>query len=264
MDKIEELKEKITKICLEKSKEGIGCLFIIKLKDLDYDLLQEQDIHFNVLEEKEQRRLSLLLNIMDGAIIINESGDIIATSAKINNTKIFVGKGTRHSAAFTASLSGNISLLSSEEDRKVRIFDKGNMIQMDSFEKNITKNVGQAFNLLKSVLFGSAVVGVVSIVNVLFPSLSPYLLIPTIPGVIIGTNIHASIKYLKDNPNNKREKRRKIIKYIIGIILTLVGIGIIIKLNVYLGLIISIFGLIVAFVLNKKKREDENKHNTSR
>src|SRR3989344_5736425 len=97
--------------------------------------LMEKEITANMLEN--QRRLEALA-LLDGACIVDKNGSLIAYSAKIINTKVFKGFGTRHSAAYTASLNKNVAILASEEDRKIRIFKNGKLImQIDPMEKNI-------------------------------------------------------------------------------------------------------------------------------
>jgi hypothetical protein len=114
------------KFALEKK----GSLFIITDKDMSkqYDLLypdlfSNRDIN---IKNNAVRIVIEKLADLDGAFIIDTKGKIIAYGAKIKKTKVFLGHGTRHSAALGVSKIDNVmAILSSEEDGMVRIFKKG-------------------------------------------------------------------------------------------------------------------------------------------
>jgi len=114
------------KFALEKK----GSLFIITDKDMSkqYDLLypdlfSNRDIN---IKNNAVRIVIEKLADLDGAFIIDTKGKIIAYGAKIKKTKVFLGHGTRHSAALGVSKIDNVmAILSSEEDGLVRIFKKG-------------------------------------------------------------------------------------------------------------------------------------------
>jgi len=177
--KIEKLK-KIEKILIDISikiaKQGKGCLFVIKQGPLSYGLLMEKDIKsFDIF--KNERRLELLA-VMDGACVIDIRGKLLAYGAQIKNVKTLRGFGTRHSAAYTAS-QNNIAILSSEEDRKVKIFKKGKLImQLDPYEKNIEYKTKDAVNILESI-------GAGAITTIGATVLAPTLGIALLPGIII-------------------------------------------------------------------------------
>jgi DNA integrity scanning protein DisA with diadenylate cyclase activity len=186
-DKIEKL---LIEISLKIARQGKGCLFVIKEKNLDYENLLEQDVKpFNIFEN--QRRLEALA-LIDGACIIDQKGNLIAYGVSISNTKVFLGYGTRHSASYTASLNGNTAIMSSEEDKKVRIFKKGKLImQLDPLEKRVNNKVSEAVNILESMGFGvTATYGLTALV----PNLSPGLQI--FPGIILFGSAYALIKFL--------------------------------------------------------------------
>ena len=255
-DKLKEIEKVLIQICLKIAREKKGCIFVIKLKDLQYTLLMPQDLpNFNILEENNHRRLEILA-LQDGACIISPEGNLIAYSAKISNTKPFTGFGTKHSAGYSASLKGNISILASEEDGKVRMFENGKMMQLDPLERGIDKNVNKAFDIFKSIGVGTAGVAAMGAVSTLVPSMAPYVLILAIPGLLIFTSLHAAVNYFK-NPESKSERRKKIIKLILGGILILSGIVIIfipqLSAHIWLGAFLSIMGLFVAFTTRKKE-----------
>lgn len=261
VDKLKEIEKILVQICLKIARQGKGCIFVIKLKDLKYTLLMPQDLKmFNILEEKNHRRLEILA-LQDGACIISPEGDLIAYSAKISNTKPFTGFGTKHSAGYSASLNGNISILASEEDGKVRMFENGKMMQLDPLEKGIDKNVSKAFDIFKSIGVGTVGVAAMGAASTLVPSMAPYILIPAVPGLIVFTSVHAAVNYFKDNPENKMERRKKIIKFILGSILIIAGVAIIaIPVNlwhIWVGAAISIIGLFIAFTTRSRKEEEK-------
>jgi hypothetical protein len=188
-----EVEKCLIEIALKIAREGKGCLFVMKEKNLDYDFLLPQDIKpFPVLDNR--RRLEALA-IIDGACIIDSHGNLIAYGVKINHTKSYKGYGTRHSAAYTASF-GNISIMASEEDRKVRIFKEGDlMAQMDALERNIDTKASDTASLLESIGVGSLVTIGSSMI------LPPSAGIAIAPGVIFfgSTAAHYLIQHFKSN-----------------------------------------------------------------
>src|SRR3989344_6000359 len=120
------------------------------------------------------------LALMDGAVIIDKKGFLKAYGAMIKTTKTFKNFGTRHSAAITASnKKGNFVLVVSEEDKKLRILVEGKMImQIDSLDKNVTKSVSDAVNLLESV--GAGTMGTIG-ASLLVPAVG----IALLPGIVV-------------------------------------------------------------------------------
>jgi len=182
------LEKLLIDISIKIAREGKGCLLVIKEDGIEYKTLLEQDIKpFNVLENN--RRLEVLASF-DGAVIIDVNGKMIAYSAKIKSNRIFPGFGTRHTAAYSASLKGNTAILASEEDRKVRVFKQGKLImQIDPFEKNIEYKTSEVVSLLESIGAGSiATIGT----SLLVPSLG----IALIPGIVVFGSAHYLMKIL--------------------------------------------------------------------
>lgn len=214
-------KEKIEKllidIAIKITKEGKGCLFVIQEGSLEYEKLIEQDIKsFNVFQYP--RRLEAL-SVLDGACIIDLEGNLIAYASKIKNTKPFTGYGTRHAAAYTASLDSNTAIISSEEDRKVKIFKSGALVmQIDPFEKNIEYKTKEAVNILESV-------GIGSVASITASALAPasYLTafgisattpagLVLIPGIVVFATTHYLLKsLLKHHSPEEPEKDQKTI-----------------------------------------------------
>jgi hypothetical protein len=184
----DQIEKSLIDISLKIAKQGKGCLFVILETKLDYENLIEQDVKsFNIFEN--QRRLEALA-LLDGACIIDLKGNLIAYSAHIKNTKTFKGYGTRHAAAHTSSLAGNLTILASEEDKKVKIWKAGQMVmQLGPLEKDIQKKIVEAVTILESVGAGSlAVLGT----SILMPTLG----ITIIPGIIIFGSLHFITKML--------------------------------------------------------------------
>lgn len=189
------MRDKIEKILIETTLKILreykkGCLFIIKEGVLNYELQMENDFKpFNILDNG--RRLEPFA-LQSGACIIDIKGNIIAYSARILNTKTYPNFGTRHSAGYTSSLTGNIAIVGSDDDMKVRIFKDGKLVmQLDALEKNIANKVPDAVNIFESLGVGfTATYGLTTLV----PTLSTGLQI--IPGIILFGSTYAIIRFL--------------------------------------------------------------------
>jgi hypothetical protein len=186
--KMENIEETLTKIAIKIAKQSKGCIFVIMKNKFDYAPMIEQDIKpFSVYEN--QRRTEALA-LLDGACIISPEGDLIAYSANILYVKTFVGYGTRHGAAYTASHNGNTVIMASEEDSKVRIFKDGKLImQVDPFEKGIEARTKEVVSILESIGAGTlSAIGV----GVLVPTIG----ITLIPGIIVFSTSHYVFKFV--------------------------------------------------------------------
>ena len=131
----------IVDMAMEFGKEKKGSMFVITQSDIQkyYKLLypdlftgRKVNIH-----DKSAEILVKTLSNMDGAIILDEDGNIIAYGAEITKTSPYKGHGTRHSAALGISgIPGTVSIVSSEEDGCVRIFRNGiTFIEINPFTK---------------------------------------------------------------------------------------------------------------------------------
>ena len=189
------VEEVLTKIALKIAKQGKGCIFIIMNTNFDYAPLLEQDVKpFKIVDN--QRRLEALA-LMDGACIIKE-GELIAYSANVLNVKNYPGYGTRHSASYTASQNGNVVILASEEDSKVRIFKDGKLImQLDPFEKGIEHKTSEVVSVLESIGAGTlSAIGV----GILVPTIG----ITIIPGIIVFSTSHYVFKLVGQLMGSKK------------------------------------------------------------
>ena len=187
------IEEKLIQIAIKLARRGEGGLFVIATgKKPEFRILVKQNIKpFNILQGKNDKLVESLATI-DGCIIINREGGLIAYGAMIKSTTPFKGFGTRHAAALTASKNGNVSILSSEEERKVKIFKNGRYImQLDALEKGIEKNVPNVNNFLESI--GAGFLGTLGAATLL-----PGLGITIIPGVIIFGGSYYAIRSILD------------------------------------------------------------------
>lgn len=181
----------LIEICLKIAKRGEGALFVIG--NVEYKPLVEQKVpEFSIFDNP---KLLESLALMDGAIIIDKNGYMKAYGVMIKSHRIFKNFGTRHSAAISASKDGNLVILVSEEDKKIRILQNRKMImQIDALQRNIEKSIPEAVGILESV--GVGTVGTIG-AGILAPGLGLALL----PGIIIfgsayylGVMIHKKIK----------------------------------------------------------------------
>ncbi|MEK6800543.1 MAG: DNA integrity scanning protein DisA nucleotide-binding domain protein [Nanoarchaeota archaeon] len=190
--KIKEIEKVLVQVGLKIAKRGEGALFVIG--EVEYKSLVKQSVpSFNIVENP---KLLESLALIDGAVIIDESGFLKSYGSMIKSTKVLKNFGTRHSAAVSASLKeGNIVIVVSEEDRKLRIFKKGKMImQIDALEKNVDKSVSQVVNLLESV--GAGTIGTIG-TGLLVPALG----IALLPGVVLFGSAYYLGKVLKNKFN---------------------------------------------------------------
>jgi DNA integrity scanning protein DisA with diadenylate cyclase activity len=173
---LKELEETLVQVGLRIAKRGEGALFVVgKVK---YKELIDQSIpSFRAVDNP---KLLESLALIDGAVIIDKKGYVKAYGVLVKTTTTFKNFGTRHSAALTASqIKGNLVVIISEEDKKVRILKEGKMImQIDALQKNVEKSIPQAVSILESV--GAGTIGTLG-TGLLVPSLGLTLL----PGVIV-------------------------------------------------------------------------------
>jgi DNA integrity scanning protein DisA with diadenylate cyclase activity len=183
---MKELQETLIQVGLKIAKRGEGALFVVGI--VKHRLLVDQAVPpFKVVDNP---KLLESLAIMDGAVIIDKKGMLRAYGAMISSTKTFKNFGTRHSAAISASRKGNLVVIVSEEDKKVRIFKEGKMImQIDALQKDVEKAVPEAVNILESV--GAGALGTIG-TTLLAPTLGLALL----PGIVVFGSAYYLTKML--------------------------------------------------------------------
>jgi len=172
---LKKLEEVLIQVGLRIAKRGEGALFIVG--KAEYKPLINQNVPpFMAIENP---KLLESLALMDGAVIIDNTGMVEAYGVMIKSRKTFKNFGTRHSAGLSASRNNNLAIVISEEDRKIRILKNEKMImQIDALQKNVEKSVPSAVNVLESV--GAGTLGSIG-TGILVPSLG----IAFLPGVII-------------------------------------------------------------------------------
>jgi len=197
--RIKEIEEKILKLAIHIARDGEGALFVIGDK-VDYSLLIKQKMKpFSVLESGSEKTLRALA-VIDGAVIIDREGRVIKYGAMIKKARPYVGYGTRHAAAITASKNKNIAIMCSEEEHKVKIFKNGKFImQIDALQKGIEKNIHKIATLLESL--GAGFIGTIGVA-----ALAPALGIALLPGVIIFGGGYYAIKSLIKVLNKVKNK----------------------------------------------------------
>ncbi len=186
------LDEEIIKILLKIAKRGEGALIIVG--DVKHKPLVQQTVPtFNIFKNP---KLLESLALMDGAVVVNEKAMMVAYGVKIDAKKVLKNFGTRHSAALSASLTGeNISFALSEEDRKIRVFKKGKMVmQIDTLEKGIEKKVSEISHILEGV--GVGTIGTIG-AGIIATSVG-FAGITFIPGVILFGGAYYLIKKLRE------------------------------------------------------------------
>jgi hypothetical protein len=131
----------IIDLAMEFGQEKKGSFFIITNRNLKpyYSWLYTNILEKTKVKVNNQRILPLIRKLaeLDGAVIIDEDGYLVAYGAQIKRTKHYKGHGTRHSAALGISeIPGTLSIISSEEDGAVRIMKGGKtLIEINPFTK---------------------------------------------------------------------------------------------------------------------------------
>lgn len=188
-----DLQEILIQVGLRIAKRGEGALFVVG--EVEYKPLVEQSVPpFKVVTNP---KLLESLALMDGAVIIDKNGMLVAYGVRVKSTQVFKNFGTRHSAGISAAKGENLVVLISEEDKKVRILKKGKMVmQIDALQKDVEKSVSQTVIALESV--GAGTLGTIG-TSILAPALGLSLL----PGVILFGSAYYLTKVMSDRFNSK-------------------------------------------------------------
>jgi len=184
---MKKLEEALIQVGLRIAKRGEGALFVVG--DVEYKPLVDQTVPpFKV---SENPKLLESLALIDGAVIIDKQGFLRAYGVMIKAKRTFKNFGTRHSAGISASMKkGNLVVVISEEDRKLRILKDGKMImQIDALQKNAEKSISKVVNILESI--GAGTIGTIG-TSLLVPALG----IALLPGIIVFGSAHYLIKLL--------------------------------------------------------------------
>ena len=173
--RMKRIEEVLLQVGLRIAKRGEGALFVVG--DAQYKPLVDQSVpQFNICSNP---KLLESLALMDGAVVISDSGMMMAYGVRVKSTKVFKNYGTRHSAAISAAKGSNLVVIVSEEDKKIRILRRGKMVmQIDALQKNVEKSVSSAVNILESI--GVGTVGTIG-TSLLVPSFG----LALVPGIIV-------------------------------------------------------------------------------
>jgi len=174
------LEETLIQTGLKIAKRGEGALFVVG--KIEYKPLVNQTIP--PFKAVSNPKLLESLALMDGAVIINEKGYVVAYGVMIKSKRTLKNFGTRHSAGLSASKGNNLVVIVSEEERKIKILKKGKMVmQIDALQKNVEKNVSGAVKALESI--GAGTLGTIG-TSLLLPALG----ISFLPGVIFFGSVY--------------------------------------------------------------------------
>lgn len=186
-NKAKKLEEALIQVGLRVAKRGEGALFVVG--EIGYEPLINQNVP--PFEAIGNLKLLESLALMDGAVIINMEGIVTAYGVMVKSKRTLRDFGTRHSAALSASKKGNLVVIVSEEDKKVRILKDGKIVmQIDALQRNVEKSVPAAVKFLESV--GAGTVGALG-ASLLVPGLGLALL----PGVIIFGSVYHLAKMMR-------------------------------------------------------------------
>lgn len=193
INSMKQLQEVLVQVGLRIAKRGEGALFVVG--DVDYKPLVDQSIP--PFKASSNPKLLESLALIDGAVIIDSLGFVKAYGAMIKSKFTFKNFGTRHSAALSASKKpGNLVIIISEEDRKIRILQEGKIImQIDALQKNVEQSIPKVVRILESV--GAGTLGTFG-AGLLIPSLG----ITFLPGVILFGSAYYLGKLLQNRSKN--------------------------------------------------------------
>jgi len=185
------VEEKILKIAIEIAREGNGALFIIGNNIKHQRLFRQKFEPFSIFDRGAEKLLKGL-SVIDGAVILDKNGEVRKYGVMIKKTRAFIGFGTRHAAAISASKNGNTSILCSEEEKKVKVFKNGRYImQVDALQRNVEKNISGISRMLETI--GAGLIGTIGV-----SAIAPSLGITLIPGVLIfGGSYYAINKIIE-------------------------------------------------------------------
>ncbi|MBI5148522.1 DNA integrity scanning protein DisA nucleotide-binding domain protein [Candidatus Pacearchaeota archaeon] len=194
--KKKEVYKKVLVIAKQIARKKEGALFLIvpekKLKNA-YDLLYPDIVKDYQLDEKGIDAVIEKLATLDGAVIISDTGKLIAYGAKLRKSKAVKGYGTKHAAASgtTAFIKNSTAIVVSEEVNWIRIFQKGNIIlEMDSSEnpRPVEDKVAAYLSTGDKALLAAAGISVAAIGSVMIAPImiigGTYLAIKTAAGLI--------------------------------------------------------------------------------
>lgn len=167
--------QQIQKLCIDMAidivKAGEGGLFVIgetkHFSTLFPNFFEGQNIS---VFDKGMNKVLVKLGQIDGAVVINSSGKILAYGAHLSRQAPLQGHGTRHAAAKGISTQPGITaVLASQEGKVVRIFKNGvQLIEINPYTKGVETQMDKVVSfinrpeaaLVTGAAVGSTVLGV--------------------------------------------------------------------------------------------------------
>ncbi|MBS3111841.1 DNA integrity scanning protein DisA nucleotide-binding domain protein [Candidatus Woesearchaeota archaeon] len=161
------------------AEKNMGALFVIadsKKFEGTYEILYPQIIRDQRIFEKGCQELILKLAELDGAFLIGEDGSLVAFGARIKQSKVLPGYGTKHAAAtgITGNIQDSTAILVSEETRWTKVFKNGEIILEVDTAKAPKKEINKVVSfltdndtaLLATAGASAAIMGVIPVVIV--------------------------------------------------------------------------------------------------
>lgn len=153
LSKFEKVQAISIQIASEVVKQGEGSLIVIgKTKSYHSIFPNFFKKGKTSIFDAGMEKVLIKLAQVDGAIVLDNSGFIQAYGARITKSSTFKGAGTRHSAAKGISQEkGVIAILSSEEDKVVRIFKGGTVVaEINPNTKGVESSVSKLVKFVNS------------------------------------------------------------------------------------------------------------------
>lgn len=193
-------KEKVYEVILPVAKQIArskeGALFVIgpahRFKRL-YEPLFPQVLDKTNIKQAGMSKVLEKLATLDGAVVVSNTGDLIAYGVKIKKSIPVPGYGTKHAAAagITTHVTDSIAVLVSEEINWVKVFKEGKIIlEMDSEEnpKSMENKIISFLSegdtaLLTAAGISAAILGGAAVAPIMIAG-GTYLAIKTATGII--------------------------------------------------------------------------------
>lgn len=167
--------QQIQKLCIDMAidivKAGEGGLFVIgetkHFSTLFPNFFEGQNV---TVFDKGMNKVLVKLGQIDGAVVINSAGKILAYGAHLSRQSPLQGHGTRHAAAKGISTQPGITaVLASQEGKVVRIFKNGvQLIEINPYTKGVETQMDKVVSfinrpeaaLVTGAAVGSTVLGI--------------------------------------------------------------------------------------------------------
>lgn len=124
------------------SRRGEGALIVIASRTSVQGLYETHYPQFTSSSPVTEQGMNVVIEklaCIDGSVILEPTGELIAFGARVLRSTTLPGFGTRHAAAagITESVPESMAVLISEETSWIKVFRRGEiMLEMDSAEVN--------------------------------------------------------------------------------------------------------------------------------